>query len=64
MKNKKNPLVKTVRIYQEAVMEFAIEKCAMHIREIAEGIELTNQESIKTIEEKENFKNKWKPSSK
>ena len=42
-------------------MEFGIEKCAMLIikeqkREILEGIELTNQENIKILEEKENYK--------
>ena len=41
-------------------MEFGIEKCAMltmknEKREIIEGIELSNQESIRTLIEKENF---------
>ena len=41
-------------------MEFGIEKYTMHImycrkRETTEGIELLNQESIRTLEEKENY---------
>ena len=42
-------------------MEFSIEKCAMLImkrgkRETTERIELANQESIKILGEKENYK--------
>ena len=42
-------------------MEFAIEKCAMQIlrsgkRQMTEGIKLPNQEKIKTLGEKENYK--------
>ena len=43
-------------------MEFGIEKCAMLImkngkRQITVGIELSNQERIRTLGEKENYKN-------
>ena len=42
-------------------MEFGIEKCGMlitksGIRETSEGIELQNQDSMKTFGEKENYK--------
>ena len=42
-------------------MEFGIEKCAMPVmksgkRQITEGIELPNQEKIRTFGEKENYK--------
>ena len=55
-------LIQTVRIYsQNTGMEFDIEKCAKFImnsgkRQAVEGIELTNQESIRTLGEKENYK--------
>ena len=42
-------------------MELGIEKCAMlkmkcRKREITEGIELSNQKSVRTMEKKENYK--------
>ena len=45
-------------------MEFSVEKCTMPImrngkRLITEGIELTNQERIRTLGEKKNYKNLW-----
>ena len=53
--------IQTIRIYSEDIgMEFNTEKSAMLImsgrkRQITEGIELTDQEIIKTIGEKEEF---------
>ena len=55
-------LIRTIRIYSKNIgMEFGIEKCAMLTmksgkRETIEGTELTNQENIKTLREKENNK--------
>ena len=52
--------IQTIRIYtQDIGMEFAIGKCALliiekGILETTKGIELPNQESIGTFEEKEN----------
>ena len=51
-----------MKIYSRDIeMEFGLEKCAMlrirgGKRQITEGIELTNQERIRTLEE-ENYKN-------
>ena len=63
-KNKKEleTLIQTIRMYtQDIGMEFGTEKCTMLIikkekRETMEGIELPDQESIRTIGEKENCK--------
>ena len=55
-------LIQTMRIYsQDTGMEFDIEKCTMLImkngkRETRERTELPNQESIRTLGEKENRK--------
>ena len=51
-----------VRIYsQEIGMEFGIEKCAMLVmksgkRNLTDGMELSNQEKIRTLGEKEAYK--------
>ena len=51
-------LTQAVRIYRQDIrMGFGIEKCAMLImksekRQMIEGIELPNQEKIRTFEEK------------
>ena len=58
----KKTLIQTVRIYSQDIgMELGIGKCAILImnsgkRETMEGIELPKQESIKMLEEKENYK--------
>ena len=55
-------VIQTIRIYkQDRGMEYGIEKYAMLIiksgkSEIAEGLELPNQESIRKLSEKENEK--------
>ena len=55
-------LPQAFRIYcQDIGMEFGTEKSAMLImenrkRETTKGIELPNQENIRTLEEKENYK--------
>ena len=55
-------LILTMRMYiQDIGMEFSREKCAMlkmklGKKESAEGIGLPNQENIKTLWEKENYK--------
>ena len=55
-------LIQTIRIYSQDVgMESDIEKCAMFIRrssknKITEEIELSNQERIRMLWEKENYK--------
>ena len=55
-------LIKTVKIYSKDIgMEFGIEKCALLVmrsgkRQMMEGIELPNQEKIRTLEEKEAYK--------
>ena len=55
-------LIQTIRIYsQDIEIEFGIEKCAMLImksrkRQIMERKELPNQEGIRTLREKENYK--------
>ena len=62
VKNEKEmkTLTQIIRIYSQYIgMEFSIEKCVMLImksgkKETMSGIELTNQESIKTLGEKEN----------
>ena len=54
-------LIQAVRIYSQDIgMEFGIEKCAMLImkcgkRHMTEGIELLNQEKIRTLGEKETY---------
>ena len=55
-------LIQAVRIYsQDRGMEFAIEKCAMLIMKSrkqhkTEGIEIPNQNRIRTLREKETYK--------
>ena len=54
-------LIQTIRIYsQDIKMEFGTEKCFMIIisrkREIIEVIEPPNQERIRTLGEKENYR--------
>ena len=63
-KNKKElkTMIQTIRIYsQDTGMEFGIQKSSMLIiksgkRETTEEIELSNQERIRTLREKENYK--------
>ena len=63
-KNKREleTLIQTVRIYSQDIgMEFGKEKCAMLVmksgkRHMTEGIELPNQEKIRTLGEKETYK--------
>ena len=53
--------IQTIRIYSQYIrMEFGREKCVMlkiksGQRQMMEGIELPNQERIRTLEEKENY---------
>ena len=55
-------LIQTVRIYSQHIeMEFGIEKCAMLViksskRHMTEGVELPNQEKLRTLGEKETYK--------
>ena len=55
-------LIHTVRIYSQDIgMEFGIEKCAMLViksgkRHLTEGMELPNQDKIRTLGEKETYK--------
>ena len=55
-------LINAVKIYsQDIAMEFAIEKCTMMImksekRHMRDGMELPNQEKIRTLGEKETYK--------
>ena len=59
---KKNPLIHTVRIYtQDIEIEFGIEKCAMLVmksskRHLTDGMELSNQDKIRTPGEKETYR--------
>ena len=55
-------LLHTVRIYSQDIgMEFGIEKCALFImksgkRHLTDGIELPNQDKIRTSAENETYK--------
>ena len=55
-------LIHTVRIYsQDKGMEFGIEKCAVLVmksgkRHLTDGMELPNQDKIKTLAENETYK--------
>ena len=55
-------LIHAVRVYSQNIgMEFGIEKCAMLVmksgkRHMTDGIELPNQDRIRTLEEKETYK--------
>ena len=55
-------LIHAVGIYSQNIgMEFGIEKCAMLVmisskRHITDGMELPNQDKIRTLEEKETYK--------
>ena len=63
-KNKKEQetLIHAVRIYSQDIgMEFGIERCAMLVmksgkRHMTDGMELTNHDKIRTLEEKETYK--------
>ena len=60
-KNKKELeiLIHTVRIYSQDIgMEFDIEKCALLVmkRHLNDGMELTNQDNIRTLAENETYK--------
>ena len=54
-------LIHTVRIYSQDIgMEFGIEKCAMLVmksgyRHLTDGMELPNQDKIKTLAENEHL---------
>ena len=58
---KKNPLIHAVRIYSQDIgIEFGREKCAMLVmkcgkRQITDGMELPNQDKIKTLAENETY---------
>ncbi len=55
-------LIQTVRIYSQDIgMEFSIEKCAMRVMKsdkwhLTDGIELPNQDKIRTLGENETYK--------
>ena len=55
-------LIHAVRIYSQDIgMEFGIEKCAMLVmksgkRHMTDGMELPNQDKIRTLREKETYK--------
>ena len=55
-------LIQAVRIYSQDIgMEFGIEKCAMLVmktgkRHLTDGLELPNQDKIRTLEENETYK--------
>ena len=55
-------LIHTVRIYSRDIgMEFGIEKCSMLVmksgkRQLIDGMELPNQDKIKTLAENETYK--------
>ena len=56
-------LIQVVRIYSQDIgIEFGTEKCAILItrsrkRHMTEGIEILNKNKIRTLEEKETYKN-------
>ena len=55
-------LIHTIRIYSQDIgMEFGIEKCALLVmksgkRHLTDGIELPNQDNIRTLAENETYK--------
>ena len=55
-------LIQAVRIYSQDIgMEFGIEKCVMLVmksgkRHLTDGMELPNQDKIRTFREKETYK--------
>ena len=55
-------LIHAIRIYSQSIgMEFGIEKCAMLVmksgkRHLTDGMEVPNQEKIRTLGEKETYK--------
>ena len=59
---KKETLIHAVRFYSQDIgMEFGIEKCTMLImkrgkRHLTDGMELSNQDKIRTLEEEEIYK--------
>ena len=63
-KNKKEleTLIHAIRIYSQDIgMEFGIEKCSMQemkhgIRRLTDGMELLNQDKIRTLRERETYK--------
>ncbi len=62
MKKELETLIHTVRIYNQDIgMEFGIEKCATLVmkigkRHMTDGMELPNQDKIRTLGEKEMYK--------
>ena len=62
MKKELDTVIPTLRIYSQSTgIEFNIEKCAMLSKKrvkskITKRIILTNEKSIRTLEEKENYK--------
>ena len=62
MKKRLETQIQTIRIYSQVIgLEFRIEKCTTLMmksrkRKIMEGIELPNQERIRTLRERENYK--------
>ena len=61
-KDEKETLIHAVRIYSQDIgMEFGIEKCAMLViksgkRHLTDGMELTNEDKIRTLGEKKTHK--------
>ena len=55
-------LAQTIRIYSQDIgMKFGIEKCAMLVikrgeRKLMDGIQLSNQDTIKSLDENESYK--------
>ena len=61
MKKELETLKHAVRIYSQDTRKFSIEKCAMLImksgkQHLTGGMELPNQDKIRTLEEKETYK--------
>ena len=61
-KKKLETLIHKIRIYSQDIgMEFGIEKCALFVmksgkRHLTDGIELRNQDKIRTLAEHETYK--------
>ena len=62
MKKELETLIYTIRIYSQDIgMEFGIEKCALLVmksgkQHLTDGIELPNQDKIRTLAENETYK--------
>ena len=62
MKKKLETLIYTVRIYSQDIgMEFGLEKCAILVmkcdkRYLTDGLELPNQDKIRTLAKNETYK--------